>query len=235
MLFRLKIKNIFYLIFLLFYSILFIGNYPEYIEKKGFDYMEKTNKKNNKLIQKNTDEFQVDPVPKKRGRPKGTKNKTVAKRPDKTVQTEQGENTKYLLHDTKLAALPDIDINNPLQVKNRIEEYFNICAFDDIKPSVASLALSFHVSRFVLFDYVNGRNQAIKNIESLHTLKSAYDRINSYYEHMMNNGRINPVAGIFLMKNNMGYKDNTEYTINTNTENQDTITDISNRAGLLQD
>ena len=99
----------------------------------------------------------------------------------------------------------------------------------------ASLALSFHVSRFVLFDYVNGRNQTIKNIESLHTIKAAYDRINSYYEHMMNNGRINPVAGIFLMKNNMGYKDNTEYTINTNQENNDTINNITERAGLLTD
>lgn len=196
--------------------------------------MEKKTEKNNKLIQKNNPDIVQDPsLPKKRGRPKGTKNKSI--RLDHDINTIPGENTKYLLHDTKLAALPDIDINNPLQVKNRIEEYFHACAVDDIKPSVASLALSFHVSRFVLFDYVNGRNQTIKNIESLHTIKAAYDRINSYYEHMMNNGRINPVAGIFLMKNNMGYKDNTEYTINTNQENNDTINNITERAGLLTD
>lgn len=172
-------------------------------------------------------------VTRKRGRPKGSKNSIKTVRKDKEITTEQGENTKYLLHDTKLASLPDIDINNPLQVKNRIEEYFFICAADDIKPSVASLALAFHVSRFVLFDYMHGRNSTIKNSESLHTLKTAYDRINSYYEHMMNNGKINPVAGIFLMKNNMGYKDTTDHVITTNQDNNDTVNDITDRAGLL--
>lgn len=49
----------------------------------------------------------------------------------------------------------------------------------------------------------------------------------------MNNGKINPVAGIFLMKNNMGYKDNTEHTISVNQDNNVTDNDILNRAALV--
>ena len=168
----------------------------------------------------------------KRGRPKGT---TGTKRKDRDVFTEPGENTKYISHDMKLYRLPDIDINNPEEVQNRINQYFDICSEDDVKPSIASLALCFHMSRFVLFDCLNERNNRIKNNESIHTLKAAYDLINSYYEHMMNNGKINPVAGIFMMKNNLGYKDTTDYIITPNTNNQLTLSDITNKAGLLED
>ena len=65
------------------------------------------------------------------------------------------------------------------------------------------------------------------------TLKRAYDTINSYYEHMMNNGKINPVAGIFLMKNNMGYKDQTDYVLTANNNDTPSLEDIANRANLL--
>ena len=49
----------------------------------------------------------------------------------------------------------------------------------------------------------------------------------------MNSGKINPVSGIFLMKNNFGYKDNTDLTITANQDKQETISDITNRANLL--
>ena len=37
------------------------------------------------------------------------------------------------------------------------------------------------------------------------TIKRARDLINAQMEDFMQNGKINPVAGIFLMKNNMNY------------------------------
>ena len=78
---------------------------------------------------------------KKRGRPKGSTNKTKIARPDRTVNVEQGENTKYLLHDMKLSSLPAINVNNPVEMQQRINDYFRICSEDDIKPSVSSTLL----------------------------------------------------------------------------------------------
>ena len=204
-------------------------NNAEHVENKGLEGNQKINKKsekNNIIPINNPDLNQV----KKRGRPKGT---TGTIRLDRRVNTEPGDNTKFLSHDIKIMHLPTIDINDSSEVQKRIDDYFSICAEDDIKPSIASLALAFSVSRFDLYDYVNGRNEKIKNIESIHILKNAYNTINSYYEHMMNNGKINPVAGIFLMKNNMGYKDNTEHTISVNQDNNVTDNDILNRAALV--
>lgn len=175
----------------------------------------------------------ADPVKRKRGRPAGSKNKIKTIRNDRIIHTQPGENTKFIQHDMKLYNLPKIDMENPEQVKTRINEFFSICETDDIKPSIASLALSFGFSRFVLFDILNNRTNTVKNIESKHTLKTAYDVINSYYEHMMNSGKINPVAGIFLMKNNLGYKDTTDYVITSNQEREENSDDIYNRAGLL--
>ena len=188
-----------------------------------------TGKEQNKPISERSEQEQPK---RKRGRPKGT---TGTKRKDRDVLTEPGENTKYISHDMKLYRLPDIDINNPEEVQNRINQYFDLCATDDIKPSIASLALAFHMSRFTLFNTLNERSDYIKNNQSKLTLKAAYDLINSYYEHMMNNGKINPVAGIFMMKNNLGYKDTTDYIITPNTNNQLTLSDITNKAGLLED
>jgi len=171
--------------------------------------------------------------PKKRGRPKGSRNSVKIKRLDRSIQTEPGENSRYILHDMKLSALPSIDINNPEQMQQRITDYFTICSEDDIKPSVASLALAFGISRVTLFSWITGKTKALQNMASLNALKKAYDNINSYYEHMMNNGKINPVAGIFLMKNNLGYKDTTDHVITTGDDTRMNIDDITNRAGLL--
>ena len=39
------------------------------------------------------------------------------------------------------------------------------------------------------------------------------------WENYMQNGKINPVSGIFLGKNNFGYQDKTEYVVTPNTNN----------------
>lgn len=167
----------------------------------------------------------------KRGKDKSIRKK----RTDHNIITEQGENTKYLTHDLKLFNLPEIDLNNAEQVKQRINEYLSICAEDDIKPSVASLALCLKLSRFNLFDNLNGKSNVINNPECIHTIKAVYDLINSYYEHMMNNGKINPVAGIFLMKNNLGYKDVTDYMVTAKQEQIETEEKLIDRSNLLTD
>jgi hypothetical protein len=45
----------------------------------------------------------------------------------------------------------------------------------------------------------------------------AYDLLEELWENYMQNGKINPVAGIFLGKNNFGYADKQEYVVTPNT------------------
>ena len=86
-----------------------------------------------------------------------------------------------------------------------------------------------------MFNWLTGKTQTLSNKESFDTFKKAYDQINSYYEHMLNNGKINPVSGIFLLKNNYGYQDTTQHIIQASTEQALSLPDITTRAGLLEE
>ena len=137
-------------------------------------------------------------------------------RPDSTVQPEPGDNTKYLTHNMRLWKLEKPDMTDYDAVESRIYEYFDICAQDDMKPSVAGLALAFGVNRSTLWKWANGQGQVGRNTTSPsigNLLKKAYAALNAQMEDYMQNNRVNAVAGIFLMKNHFGYEDKTEVIV----------------------
>ena len=154
-----------------------------------------------------------------RGRPKGTGGN---KRPDRTtamsVQTKPGDNRKYLQHSLRMWDWPSVDMKEPEQVAERIEQYFGICIEDDMKPSVAGLACAFGVDRKTIWAWANGVDSKTLPTESRNLIKKAYQNLNAQMENYMQNGKINPVAGIFLMKNNMGYQDKQEVVLTPNNQ-----------------
>ena len=52
--------------------------------------------------------------------------------------------------------------------------------------------------------------------ESSEVIKKAYKIMEELWENYMQNGKINPVSGIFLGKNNYGYQDKTDVVITPN-------------------
>ena len=145
-----------------------------------------------------------------RGHPKGAGG---YKRPDSTVQAEPGDNRKYLEHNLKMWNWPSVDMKKPENVLERVTLYFQTCADDDMKPSVAGLALAFGIDRRTLWKWINGIQSDFVAAESRDALKKAYQILTAQMENYMQNGKINPVAGIFLMKNNMGYQDKQEVVV----------------------
>ena len=125
-------------------------------------------------------------APRKRGGTvgKGTRPKQSEKM---SVQVEPGDNRRYLEHSLAMWDWEKPDMTDPEQVKARIVQYFQLCADDDMKPSVAGLAMAFGMDRRRLWEIVTGQSR-----------------------------KINPVAGIFLMKNNMGYQDKSEVVLTPN-------------------
>lgn len=139
----------------------------------------------------------------------------VKRRPKKSEQmaahTEPGDNTKYLMHSMKIAQLPAIDTKNAKQLEERIYEYFQICAQDDMKPSVAGLALAIGADRRRLWEWAKTENS-----DRSEAIKKAYRILDLQMVDYMQNGKINPVSGIFLMKNNFGYTDQQEVVVTPN-------------------
>lgn len=143
--------------------------------------------------------------------------KQKQKRPEKSkqmsVQTNPGDNTKYLNHNLQIATLPSIDTADEKQVEKRIYEYFQICADNDMKPSMAGMALAIGVSRNTLWEWSVGGFRSDTHYD---TIKKAVQMLDSQMVDYMQNGKINPVSGIFLMKNNFGYKDQQEVVVTPN-------------------
>lgn len=147
-----------------------------------------------------------------------TKQKRPKKSEQMAVQTEPGDNTKYLNHSLKIAELPRIDTKNIEQLKERITRYFEICAEDDMKPSVAGLALAIGVDRRTLWKWTQSENS-----DRVDTVKRAYAILDLQMNDYMQNGKINPVSGIFLMKNNFGYQDKQDVIITPNNPLGETV------------
>lgn len=149
---------------------------------------------------------------------KATPQKPKRTRPKKSeqmsVQAEPGDNKKYLMHNMAVNALANepLDMTNEVKVAERVTAYYQLCAKNDMKPSVAGFALAMGVNRVQLWKWLNGEVKYIpENVRKL--LERAYNVLNAQMEDYMQNGKINPVAGIFLMKNNMGYEDKKEITV----------------------
>jgi len=106
--------------------------------------------------------------------------------------------------------LPVIDISDPKQVEERIVWYFTHCAEDDMKPTVSGMALALGVDRKTLYDWSRGN---VRGVTHSPIVKKAMDVLSTLWEDYMQNGKINPVSGIFLGKNHFGYTDKQEIVV----------------------
>ena len=138
--------------------------------------------------------------------------------------TEPGDNAKYLAVGLKLFNMSPIDLRNPEQVVDRLAEFFQIHAEADMKPTVSGMAMSLGLDRRRLWEIksgamIGGHTPIDLPTLTVDSIKKAYNYMEILWENYMQNGKINPVSGIFLGKNNFGYQDKTEYVVTPNTHN----------------
>jgi hypothetical protein len=158
---------------------------------------------------------------------KNNKPKQKRNRPDMAnygqEYVEAGDNTKFLAHALAIRDMPPIDTRDPVAVETRIRDYFALCVENDVKPSVKGFLNALRVAKSTLWEWKTGgfragTHQAI--------ICEAYDVLEALWEDYMLNGKINPVSGIFLGKNNFGYQDKQEYVLTPN-QNQLTPADVA--------
>lgn len=142
------------------------------------------------------------------------------KRPDMLAQNrgmeniEPGDNSRYLAHALATASLPPIDISDIEQVKERINWYYKHCFDNDMKPTVAGFCSALKIARQTLLNWKTGSFRADTHQA---VILEAYGLMEELWENYMQNGKINPVSGIFLAKNNWGYQDKQEMVVTPNT------------------
>ena len=144
---------------------------------------------------------------------------------DNGLMTEPGDNTKYLTLGMELFNLPSIDLKDPEQVSGRLNEFFEIHARYDMKPTVAGMGMALGLDRRRLWEIKTGNLKGGTTefnlpTPTLESIKKAYEYMELLWENYMQNGKINPVSGIFLGKNNFGYQDKQEMVLTPNTNNE---------------
>lgn len=176
---------------------------------------------------------EIENTPKKRGRPhKNSESATPVKqkrnRPDLAKfgqeYVEAGDNTKYLNHELAVMKLPPIDIKDPREVEERIDLYFAICAQDDMKPSVKGFCNALRIDKSTLWRWKRGEYRADTHEE---VIVRAYAVLEALWEAYMQNGKINPMAGVFLGVNNFGYQDVKQVNLTPVVENKPEEVDVA--------
>lgn len=166
------------------------------------------------------------PVKRGRGRPKKQEGTRQADLPDAVLKRKQVEREesgeswgvtdptdtgKYMQSTISMWKLPQIDINDPQQVEERIEWYFNHCGELELKPSVAGLAVAIGVDRRTIYNWANGNTR--NNQPHFLLIKRAVEMILYNLEIYSQDGKMNPAIAIFLLKNHGGYTDVQQLTV----------------------
>lgn len=143
---------------------------------------------------------------------------------DNGLMLEEGDNTKFMKVNMALFNMENIDLHDNEAVQDRLNEYFSLYAENDMKPTVAGMAMALGMNRRTLWAIVNNQPTGSSGYltalppEVALTIKKAHFLLENLWESYMNSGKINPVSGIFLGKNNFGYQDKTEYVLTPNTQ-----------------
>lgn len=139
---------------------------------------------------------------------------------------DSGDNAKFLSVNMKLFNMPNIDMRNAEEVQQRLSDYFALYANADMKPTVAGMAMALNgMSRQTLWAITHNAPTGSTGYKTAlppgvtDLIKKAYFLLENLWESYMNSGKVNPVAGIFLGKNNYGYQDKTEYVLTPNQQN----------------
>ena len=184
---------------------------------------------------KNDDDIVKEVVEKPKMKPRGKNiGETLA------PVTEPGDNAKYIGVSLQLFNMPAIDLHKPELVQARLSEYFEIHIKADLKPTVAGMAMALGIDRRRLWEIKTGASTSNRWVEELPTatkdsIKKAYDFLETLWENYMHNGKINPVSGIFLAKNNFGYQDKQDIVVTPNTRSDSDYSAEDIRARYLTD
>lgn len=141
------------------------------------------------------------------------------------LNLEAGDNAKILDVNIKLFNMSKVDLHDPDAVAERLTEFFALYAENDMKPTVAGMGLALGLDRRRLWEIKTGNYHTSKELSTLprdttDCIKKAYVIMENMWETYMNSGKINPVSGIFLGKNNFGYQDKQEMVLTPNAQQE---------------
>lgn len=116
-------------------------------------------------------------------------------------------NVRHIEHAESLAMMPRLEVWDPESIGQRTIEYLNKCKEDGVRVNLSAYALSLGTTPDGLNDLVADKRLSD---ETRAAVLKGISMVEAIMIEMMMEQRINPVTGIFLLKNHFGYKDQSE-------------------------
>ena len=144
---------------------------------------------------------------------------------------EPGEVAHLVAFHMEFANVERADFKETSDVRQHIDFYLEKCAEYNLRPSIIGLANALGIDRMQLYrmysgNYVNGKPPYGASEECMLLVKKTYGFIAENLEVGMQNGKVNPVSAMFLLKNHLGYTDTNEVVIKRS-EDSENVIDVS--------
>ena len=123
---------------------------------------------------------------------------------DGGIQTQPGDNARLVNYTMEIMQWDKPDRNDIQALDDRLFKYLQYCMDNDIKPGNMMCYLAMGINRKIAHEWENGTMGTPAHSD---IIKKAKAICAGYRELLMQNGKINPVTGIFWQKNYDGLKD----------------------------
>lgn len=117
------------------------------------------------------------------------------------------------------------------ELRQNIGKYFEYCMENELRPGVENLSLWLGVCRSAFLQWSKGERRK----EFQEVAMQAKQTMAAYMEYMFQKGEINPVSGIFLLKNWYGYKDTVTNEVEVKTSQFGETMTNEEIAGLIEE
>lgn len=106
---------------------------------------------------------------------------------------------------------------DPEEIEERLRTYFSLSAQAGMKPTCSGMAMAMGTTREKLNAYRKGLERPSGSIpESIEVLMKYYNYMEVIFESAFQEGKMAPVVGIFIGKNNYDYRDTVETVVTPN-------------------
>ena len=122
-----------------------------------------------------------------------------------------------LRHARTSIELPPINIRNPHEVKNRIDQYFDYCELNNKLPNIVELANWLGVTRRTLQEWKDGK---IGNAENEQVIQRAISVIEASLVSQVQAEPKIMVGGMFLLKSMFHYREQSDINFNVIAQNE---------------
>ena len=125
-----------------------------------------------------------------------------------------GYNTRRIQFMQAILPTEPLDINDVEEMERRFARYLELCALWDMKVGNMAAYAAIGIDKSQAFEWVN---RVLGNPERTNFIKKVQKVCAMYREGLMEDGKVNPVTGIFWQKNYDGMKDQQEVVLTPNT------------------